>query len=53
VVAAGTAYGPLIAGPEGCETIVVFRNQNWGSQGIKIPMDVVGSIPRPKELRIP
>jgi hypothetical protein len=53
VVAAGTAYGPLIAGPEGCETIVVFRNQNWGSQGIKVPMDVAGSISRPSQLLIP
>ena len=33
IVKAGTGYGPLITGPEGCETIVVFRNQDWMSRG--------------------
>ena len=33
IVKAGTGYGPLIAGPEGCKTVVIFRNQDWMSRG--------------------
>jgi hypothetical protein len=33
IVKAGTGYGPLIAGPEGCRTLVIFRNQDWMSRG--------------------
>lgn len=33
IVKAGTGYGPLIAGPEGCRTVVIFRNQDWMSRG--------------------
>jgi hypothetical protein len=46
IVEAGTAYGPLIAGPDGVKTIVIFRNQNWQSVGIKPANFVGGPTPR-------
>jgi hypothetical protein len=39
IVEAGTAYGPLVAGPEGCRTIVIFRTQKWQSIGGMAPPD--------------
>jgi hypothetical protein len=29
VAKAGTAYGPLIAGPEGCSVLVIFLDGRW------------------------
>lgn len=29
IVKAGTAYGPLVAGPEGCKVLVIFTNEKW------------------------
>ena len=46
IVEAGTAYGPLIAGPDGVKTMVIFRNQNWQSVGIKPANFVGGPTPR-------
>ena len=49
IIEAGTAYGPLIAGPEGCETLVIFRNQNSMSRGQKNPVDLGDKLPTPIE----
>ena len=43
---AGTGYGPLLSGPEGCRALVVFRTGNWpavmidraGDTGLNIDM---------------
>lgn len=32
IVKAGTVYGPLVAGPEGCTVMVIFRNGDWQSK---------------------
>lgn len=29
IAKAGTAYGPLIAGPEGCSVLVIFADGRW------------------------
>jgi hypothetical protein len=29
IAKAGTAYGPLIAGPEGCSVLVIFTGGDW------------------------
>ena len=29
IAKAGTAYGPLIAGPEGCTVLVIFSDGHW------------------------
>jgi len=29
IVSAGTVYGPLVAGPEGCKVLVVFKDSRW------------------------
>lgn len=29
IAKAGTAYGPLVAGPEGCTVLVIFADGNW------------------------
>jgi hypothetical protein len=29
IATAGTAYGPLIAGPEGCKVLVIFKDGRW------------------------
>jgi hypothetical protein len=32
IVKAGTVYGPLVAGPEGCTVLVIFRSGTWETQ---------------------
>jgi hypothetical protein len=32
IVRAGTVYGPLVAGPEGCRVLVVFKDHRWVAQ---------------------
>jgi hypothetical protein len=32
IVKAGTAYGPLVAGPEGARVLVIFRDSRWRGQ---------------------
>lgn len=29
IATAGTAYGPLVAGPEGCKVLVIFADGRW------------------------
>jgi hypothetical protein len=29
IVQAGTAYGPLVAGPEGCSVLAIFASGSW------------------------
>lgn len=34
IAKAGTAYGPLIAGPEGCTVLVIFSAGNWPARAL-------------------
>ncbi|HEV7680376.1 MAG TPA: hypothetical protein VGQ42_17585 [Candidatus Dormibacteraeota bacterium] len=49
IVKAGTGYGPLIAGPEGCRTVVIFRNQDWMSRGGRMTKAGDGETPTTRE----
>jgi hypothetical protein len=41
VVKAGTLYGPLVAGPEGVEILIVFRDSRMEAVGMKVQEEVV------------
>jgi quercetin dioxygenase-like cupin family protein len=56
VVKAGTAYGPLVAGPEGATVLVIFRDSRWRGQSThssdaeELRRDILGRfIDRPHE----
>jgi hypothetical protein len=39
IVAAGTAYGPLVTGPQGCKVLSIFANGRWPA----VPLPMGGS----------
>jgi hypothetical protein len=40
-IEAGTLYGPLVAGPEGVEILIVLRDSRMEAVGMKVPEEVV------------